>query len=247
MAGDYGPVRSVSPLVTVFGLELPAWHLWVCLGAVLGWFYAGALARSLCPPLLDALPLLFAASYGSGLLGARALGYVSEGGSLSLLVPGPMTFYGGVAGGLVAGLAVCRVRALDVRRALDCTVPPLVLGLALGRIGCFFNGCDYGVPAPPPWGLPSQGGLRFPSQLEESLASFVIAGTAGMSARRQPAPGFLGLTTAIASLVHRVWAEELRADPRGLFPGTPWTTSQGLGFLLACAALWALWRVRPDP
>jgi prolipoprotein diacylglyceryltransferase len=33
---------------------------------------------------------------------------------------------------------------------------PLALGLAVGRWGCFFNGCCYGVETDLPWGVPFQ-------------------------------------------------------------------------------------------
>jgi phosphatidylglycerol:prolipoprotein diacylglycerol transferase len=40
--------------------------------------------------------------------------------------------------------------------AVDRLAPPLALGVALVRIGCFLNGCDFGLPTALPWGV------RFP-------------------------------------------------------------------------------------
>jgi prolipoprotein diacylglyceryltransferase len=57
---------------------------------------------------------------------------------------------------------------------------PLALALAVGRWGCFFNGCCYGVPTALPWGvafrMPDGRWLRcHPTQLYESLFHFGMA------------------------------------------------------------------------
>lgn len=67
------------------------------------------------------------------------------------------------AGGLVvfgslptAGVAAwwfARKRGLDFFRLLDCVAPGLLVGLAIGRIGCFLNGCCYGGPCDLPWAV----------------------------------------------------------------------------------------------
>lgn len=72
------------------------------------------------------------------------------------------------AGGLVvfgalptAGLAAwwyARRRGLPLLALADCIAPGLLVGLALGRIGCFLNGCCYGGPCDLPWAV------RFPPE-----------------------------------------------------------------------------------
>jgi len=37
--------------------------------------------------------------------------------------------------------------------AIDILAPCVTLGLAIGRIGCFLNGCCYGAPANVPWAV----------------------------------------------------------------------------------------------
>lgn len=53
-------------------------------------------------------------------------------------------------------------------------VPSLALGIAVGRLGCFFDGMEdftYGTPTSYPWGVDSGDGiLRHPVALYESLA-----------------------------------------------------------------------------
>ncbi|HEV3440452.1 MAG TPA: prolipoprotein diacylglyceryl transferase family protein [Gemmata sp.] len=53
---------------------------------------------------------------------------------------------------------------------------PLALALAVGRWGCFFHGCCYGVPTQLPWGVDFGDGVpRHPTQVYESLFHFTMA------------------------------------------------------------------------
>lgn len=59
---------------------------------------------------------------------------------------------------------------------------PIAVGIAVGRLGCFFAGLEdytYGVPTALPWGVDlGDGILRHPVQLYESLAMLVFIGLA---------------------------------------------------------------------
>jgi phosphatidylglycerol:prolipoprotein diacylglycerol transferase len=59
---------------------------------------------------------------------------------------GGLVFYGGLIGAAVGGLIVAWRRRMPILAMLDVVAPPVALGLALGRIGCFLNGCCYGDP-----------------------------------------------------------------------------------------------------
>lgn len=65
---------------------------------------------------------------------------------------GGIILYGSLVGGFLAYLLhyflVLRKEGITLGKVADILAPALVLGIALGRIGCFFNGCCYGqVPA----------------------------------------------------------------------------------------------------
>lgn len=66
---------------------------------------------------------------------------------------------------------------------------------ALGRVGCFFTGCCYGVELDPPGGIPvpagavGPGGVRFPVQLWEAGAEGVIFLLLLRYSRRAAPPG----------------------------------------------------------
>jgi phosphatidylglycerol:prolipoprotein diacylglycerol transferase len=71
--------------------------------------------------------------------------------------------------------------ALDVRvKTGDTFALPLALALAVGRWGCFFNGCCYGTPTDLPWGVDFAVDGRLerchPAQIYESLFHLAMAG-----------------------------------------------------------------------
>ncbi len=58
----------------------------------------------------------------------------------------------------------------------DAFALPLALALAVGRWGCFFNGCCYGTPTSLPWGVDFGDGIRrHPAQIYESLFHLTMA------------------------------------------------------------------------
>jgi phosphatidylglycerol:prolipoprotein diacylglycerol transferase len=56
---------------------------------------------------------------------------------------------GGVVGYLLAYLFVFRKQGLSSWKFVDIVAPAMAVGLCLGRIGCFLNGCCYGAVACP--------------------------------------------------------------------------------------------------
>ena len=56
-------------------------------------------------------------------------------------------------------------------------VLPLAIAIAIGRWGCFFNGCCAGMPTDLPWGYDFGDGVRrHPTQIYESLFHLSMAG-----------------------------------------------------------------------
>ena len=53
---------------------------------------------------------------------------------------------------------------------------PLALAMAVGRLGCFFNGCCHGIATDLPWGMDFGDHVhRHPTQLYESLFHITMA------------------------------------------------------------------------
>ncbi len=63
-----------------------------------------------------------------------------------------LVLLGGVIGGIIATIIYVRVKKLPLFLVLDVLVPSLAIGIAVGRIGCFLNGCCFGMPTDLPWG-----------------------------------------------------------------------------------------------
>ena len=107
-----------------------------------------AAKEKLDPELLKDLALWV---FVGGLVGAR-LFYVIQYwgdrvrsiGDIFRIWEGGIVLYGSIMGGTAAFFAYRFVRPFPLRPYLDVVAPSLALGIALGRIGCFLNGCCYG-------------------------------------------------------------------------------------------------------
>lgn len=255
-------------LFEVFGVPLASWYVFFGLGGLAAFAVALALLRvatqrakpAAARLALEAFPALFSICYVAGWFGARAFSIVREQTDVTtfaafvqqLASMGPMTFYGGAIAAFVAGLAYAVARKLPVGLLSDALFPAACVGLALGRVGCHLNGDDFGRAvanqANPPWWsvtYPSLGDgiARYPVQLEEAAASFLIAALAAFAfvrRRERLRPGVLAACVVLASAAHRFLNEFFRGDPRGVFWGTSLSTSQGLAVLVFFAAAFAL-------
>jgi phosphatidylglycerol:prolipoprotein diacylglycerol transferase len=97
--------------------------------------------------------LLFIAIAG-GVLGARIV-YVYQNwtsqfkdhfSEIFRIDHGGLVFYGGFFLAMAGIIFYCRKSKLDMVKVMDVFSPALAIGHAMGRIGCFLNGCCYGKP-----------------------------------------------------------------------------------------------------
>ena len=106
----------------------------------------------------------------SGLIGAR-IGYVIQfhneftGGTplqnawnAINLTSGGLTYYGGFLLAFPTLVIYGIKKNLPILRSMDILAPCLMIGLGFGRVGCFLNGCCWGVHAD----LPEPIAIRFP-------------------------------------------------------------------------------------
>ena len=95
--------------------------------------------------------LVFMAVLG-GVIGAKAYYVLLNYESLladpvsAIFSRGGMVWYGGFAGALLLIVFEIRRRALPLREIADLCSPTLAIGYAVGRMGCFLVGDDYGRP-----------------------------------------------------------------------------------------------------
>ncbi len=116
-----------------------------------------------------------------GLLGARIFyvciawdNFAAAPLDIIMIQKGGLAWQGGLAGGALAGVWFARSRKLSLRVLLDLSAPYIALGQAIGRIGCFLNGCCYGKPWDHGIYFPVHGERLHPTQLYETASLFMI-------------------------------------------------------------------------
>ena len=70
-----------------------------------------------------------------------------------------LVFIGGLIGAVTAVSIVIRKNNLPWFILADILAPLIILGYAIGRIGCFLVGDDYGIPSKLPWAISFPDGL----------------------------------------------------------------------------------------
>lgn len=216
------------------GVVLGAWPAMVAIGVVLALVLQGFLARvhGLAPAGVTVLALVATAL---GAVGAKLyyrLTHMQEAGDRSLaglsvqgfVIIATATF---VIGGAVQGVAVGHL--------LDATVPALLVGQAVGRLGCLLGGCCAGVPTRSRWGVWSSdrriGTRRVPVQLMESAAAGALALVTTVIAWLVPTSG--GGLLFVGGMAAYVVVRQV------LFPlrGVPRATQHGRRVTLAVALI----------
>lgn len=176
---------------------------------------------------------------------------------------GGWVFYGGFIGGLTAAVAYFRLVKVRVSVGLDLLSPPLALGIAITRIGCFLNGCCWGKVTDVPWAVRfpikvtpvvlrhfEQGLLSpddastlplHPVQLYNSVSNILLFGICLLVFKRKQYDGQVFLTFLCGYGLFRFMTEFYRDDtPVFLLRITLSQTISLILFLSAAAAMFAL-------
>lgn len=235
------PLLWEHPPITAYGAM-------IVLGLVVAWILARSLARraGVAPSLIDLLaPILTA----TGLLGAALFGWLTDRATAAPV-------HGGVLlGSLLLATAAGIIFALLARLPLgvlgDIFAAPVMLGVAFGRVGCFFAGCCYGRTCPASLGIIfphnsfvyfdqlSRGLLAtaaahplpvYPVQLLESAGAALLAAMLLLAFRHRKISGELFLHMALGYATLRFALEFLRGDNPPVL--APLTFSQLLCFLV---------------
>jgi phosphatidylglycerol:prolipoprotein diacylglycerol transferase len=128
-----------------------------------------------------------------------------------------ITWYGGLLMATAVGAIGCRIHGLPVKTMADCTAVGGAVGQALGRVGCFLVGDDYGRPSDLPWALafpqgsPPTLATVHPTQLYEVVWLLLVAGV--LWSRRRKSPFLFGEYVA-ANGLGRVVIETWRVNPK---------------------------------
>ncbi|NNL66792.1 MAG: prolipoprotein diacylglyceryl transferase, partial [Myxococcales bacterium] len=164
-----------------------------------------------------------------------------------------ITFYGGLIGGVLMAWLGCTIHGVSLKVFTDCMAVVMLWGQALGRIGCFLVGDDYGAVTDVPWGMAFPQGAPpttetvHPTMLYEMVWLFI--GAAVLWRRRFRSP-FL-------------WAEYMMWNGAGRFVIEFWRVNEPIAWfmtepqviavalLLSGGLLWVHYRrnphTRPEP
>jgi len=174
-----------------------------------------------------------------------------------------LSMHGGVALALLVAAVFFVRQRLPFLPYADVIAPSLLLGEGIARIGCFLNGCCYGLASGLPWSVhfpPDAPATRLlgdvsvhPTQLYASLLCFAGFGGVLALARRRPADGIVFAACLLVLAVGRVALDFLRVhDPATvLWRSGAWllTVHQVfcLGLIALAACVLARARRRPAP
>jgi phosphatidylglycerol:prolipoprotein diacylglycerol transferase len=155
---------------------------------------------------------------------------------------GGLVFYGGFIGA-AAGLAFfARLRREPLLPLADLAISALPLGHAIGRVGCFLNGCCYGIPTHGHWAVFVEGARRIPIQLIEAGFNFFVYLVVFFVYFRKPRPGSILALYLLIYPPGRFAIEFFRGDQRIHWLGL--TAAQITSLLLFAAGViaWLLLR-----
>lgn len=186
-----------SMLALVAGVWIGLWHAKVLgidvdtMVSGLGWVILGAVVGARLFHVLDHIPY-----------------YAQHPLEIVAVWQGGIAVYGGFVGGVLAGAVAAWRLGLPVWKCLDAAAPAMLVGQAIGRIGCLINGDAWGGPTGCPCGivywhehalLPAEliGVPTHPYPLYEIVGVVMLLGLL-WSTRTLPArPGTMFLVTTI--------------------------------------------------
>lgn len=160
----------------------------------------------------------------AGIFGARLLFIILDWGSYKgkpatwfAIWEGGISFHGALIGGMLALIAYCSFKKISFLKVADIFAPAVMIGYAIGRIGCLLNGCCYGAPTSAPWGVRfyDHGGWTSPShptQLYASILSLLFFGILLWMDSRRKFDGQLLAWYLIFAAIERFLMEIWRAN-----------------------------------
>jgi phosphatidylglycerol---prolipoprotein diacylglyceryl transferase len=169
---------------------------------------------------------------------------------------GGLTLYGGFALGTIGGFAYMKRAGLPMGVTADVVTPSVALGVGIARIGCFLNGCCFGVPGHSAWcvrfppGSPPDavfpGQLLEPSQLYNAFAAFGLFLLVLWLRPHIKTPGRLWWTFLALFMLVRIPIDATRYyEPSAYVLNSPWgpiTDSNLIGAVIfvISVVLWVL-------
>lgn len=164
----------------------------------------------------------------AGVVGARIWyvmfswkNYAGDPLSILRIWEGGLALQGGLLGGIIAGIWFTKKHKIPVWSFADMVAPGLILAMAVGRIGDFMAGDDYGIVweqfgvvyKPGTMAYENNGPVPlFPTALFEAAADLIIMGAVLLLRKRNLFDGFRFLFMLATYSVARFFLEFTRGD-----------------------------------
>lgn len=159
-----------------------------------------------------------------GIIGAR-LGYIlffnfdyylNNPSEILRFSQGGLSIQGAILAGGAAAFLIMRRKNLPVWKTADAIVPGVILGQAIGRVGCDV----FGVPMSRnwPWGVMVNGELLHPAQLYEVALNYILFLLIWRKRKTAKFDGELFFIYIIGFAINRFIVEFFRTNPQGLGP-----------------------------
>lgn len=237
----------MHPTICQFGpVAVHSYGLMVAVAAIVCSFLMAREAKRLSMNPEDIYDLVFWVLI-SGILGARIFYVVlnfdrfwASPIDIVMIQRGGLAWQGSVAAGLPAAIFFIKRAGWSVRVMSDFIAPYLALGHAIGRIGCFLNGCCYGRASA--WGVyfPVHGQRLLPTQLYEmGLLVMLFFLLKALRAPLEKIPGQLFSVYLILASVIRFAVQFFRADYEPVYLGLGIFQWVSLGFM-GLGVIWLL-------
>lgn len=162
---------------------------------------------------------------------------------------GGLSVQGAIVGGLLVAIWYARKHKLPFWQFADVLTPGVLLGQAVGRLGCFLDGDAFGLPTDSFLGVVYPPGTDaynafgpvplWPAELFEGIWDLVVMAGLLLYQRKKPAEGRVFLWYVITYSVGRFSLEFLRGDSlRTIFD---WKTAQVTSVIAALVAAYVMW------
>ena len=162
----------------------------------------------------------------SGILGSRLffvllnLEYFTRNPlEIIFLQRGGLAWQGGLIFATLAGIGFIHYKKMPLLKTLDFFIPYAALGQALGRVGCFLNGCCQGREWVHGLYFPVHQAYLHPTQLYSAVNLFIIFVILKFFQSRNKVDGRIFIWYFILASLERFCVQFLRADYNPFFLG----------------------------
>lgn len=250
------------PNIYIFGQSFGTYGIMVLIGVLISGFYVCQVAKKRGHDNNDYIIFLLVAAIGV-LVGGHIMYAITKSPALIEFLTnlplysqdfdefiknvayifGGSVFYGGLLGGIAAGMIYGNIKKYDMREYSDICAPMIPLFHCFGRLGCFLGGCCYGIESD--FGFTAHGNelvpsindvQRFPVQLLEAFLNILLFIFLAYLLNKKLCKGKLLGIYLLSYSVIRFFDEFLRGDEyRGYMFGL--STSQIISILIFICTL----------